>query len=43
MKKAYLSPELELESFKISDAIMASTGSLTNELGDGDWGVQDEF
>ena len=42
MNKAYLSPKLELVLWDI-DAIMDSLGTSTNELGDGDWGVQDEF
>lgn len=43
MKKDYFSPKLDLYSFNIDDAVMASTGALTDELGGGDWGVRDEF
>lgn len=41
MKKAYLSPELELEKSCCNDAILNSVPPL--DLGDDDWGVLDEF
>ena len=38
MKKAYKSPELDKEALD-TDVVLASVVSL----GDGDWGVQDDF
>lgn len=40
MKKAYKSPKLEKVVLEI-DVVLAS--SLIFDLGDGDWGVQDEL
>lgn len=39
MKKAYLSPSIIQETLSVKDTILAST----HDLGDGDWGVQDEL
>ena len=41
MKRVYFSPELEKDLFVEQEAILASC-SQTN-LGEGDWGVQDDF
>ena len=41
MKKAYLSPELNKVMLEVCDVMMAST--LAFDLGNGDWGVQDEL
>ena len=42
MKKAYLSPELELDLGCSKDAILNSNVPPL-DLGDDDWGVLDEF
>ena len=42
MKKDYLSPNIHVVSYA-EDVIMASGGNGPLGLGDGDWGVQDDF
>ena len=41
MKKAYLSPELELSFCSDKDTIMTSIPTM--DVGGGDWGVKDEL
>ena len=41
MKKAYISPEFDKEALVGRDIILAS--QLAVNLGDGDWGVEDEL
>lgn len=42
MKKGYLSPNVQVVLYEL-DVIMASNGNGPLGLGDGDWGVQDDF
>ena len=41
MKRVYFSPELEKDLFVGQEVLVASNGQ--RKLGDGDWGVQDDF
>ena len=42
MKKDYLSPSVQVVVY-VDDVILASGGNGPLGLGDGDWGVQDDF
>lgn len=42
MRKAYLSPELKMETV-LADDVMLLSGLGFMHLGDGDWGDNDDF
>ena len=42
MRKAYLSPELKMETV-LADDVMLLSGTGFRSLGDGDWGYGDDF